>query len=168
MLGLGLAALTIVVDQASKALALAHLSETERIPLVGDWFGLQLAFNTGASFSLGSDSTLLISIVGVLAVIGLSIALWRTRSLLWASGFGLVIGGAVGNLIDRLLADPGWGHGPVTDFLAYGNWFIGNIADVVIGVGVGIMVLAVIRRPDPRADAAADAAAPEDAGRGEA
>ena len=147
VLGAVLAVVAIVADQVTKALALEHLSETERIPLLGDLFGLQLAFNTGASFSLGSEFTIVISIVGIVAVIGLAVAITRTRSRLWGAGFGLVLGGAAGNLVDRFLSDPGGGRGPVTDMLAYGNWFIGNIADLLIGVGVGLLILAAIRRP---------------------
>lgn len=158
-IGAALAVLAIVADRITKVLALEHLSETERVPLLGDAFGLQLAFNTGASFSFGSEFTLIISIVGILAVIGIAIAITRTRSRLWAAGFGLVLGGAVGNLIDRFTADPGGGRGPVTDMLAYGNWFIGNIADLLIGVGVGLLLLAAIRRPRSGTDAVGAAAA---------
>ena len=146
-IGLALAAVALVADRVTKHLALEHLSETEHIPLLGDWFGLQLAFNTGASFSLGSEMTLLISIVGILAVIAVTVVIFRTRSRLWAAGLGLVLGGALGNLIDRFTAEPGGGRGPVTDMLAYGNLFIGNVADFVIGVGVGLIVIAVIRAP---------------------
>ena len=165
-LGAALAVVAIIADRITKSLALEHLSETERIPLLGDWFGLQLAFNTGASFSLGSEFTIVISIVGIIAVIGLAIAITRTRSRLWAAGFGLVLGGAVGNLIDRFTADPGGGRGAVTDMLAYGGWFIGNIADLLIGVGVGLLVLAAIRRPAAKAaesDEAPDAEDGQDA-----
>lgn len=162
-LGIALALGVIALDQGTKALALANLSETERIPLLGDWFGLQLAFNTGASFSLGSESTLLISILGIVVSIGLVVAIWRTSSAIWAAGFGLVLGGAVGNIIDRFVAAPGWGRGPVTDFLAYGSLFIGNVADVIIGVGIGVMAIAVLRRP-AKADAVAEAAPSTPAG----
>ena len=155
-IGLALAVVALVADRVTKHLALEHLSETERIPLLGDWFGLQLAFNTGASFSLGSEMTLLITIVGILAVIAVTIAIIRTRSRLWAAGLGLVLGGAVGNIIDRFVAEPGGGRGAVTDMLAYGNWFIGNVADFVIGVGVGLIIIAVIRTPTVRTTDAAD------------
>lgn len=56
-------------------------------------------------------------------------------------------GGAVGNLLDRLLAPPGFGRGHVTDFLAYGNLFIGNLADVILGVGVALGLLLYLRGP---------------------
>lgn len=56
-------------------------------------------------------------------------------------------GGAVGNLLDRLFAPPGFGRGHVTDFLAYGNLFIGNLADVILGVGIALGILIYISQP---------------------
>lgn len=143
-----------VVDQGTKALALAQLSEQERIPLIGDVLGLQLAFNPGTVMSLGSNSTWVFTLVGIVAVIALFYAAWRATSTLWAVAIGFVWGGAIGNLIDRLFAPPGFGRGHVTDFLAYGNLFIGNIADIAIGVGVGLGILQMLRtnRSQPRSE----------------
>ncbi|MBN8424380.1 signal peptidase II [Microbacterium esteraromaticum] len=129
------AGLVVLVDQTSKAAALATLSETERIPLLGDLFGLQLAFNPGALLSLGSEATWVLTVLGVGAIAVLFIAAIRARKTWRAAGIGFILGGAVGNVMDRLLAPPGFGRGHVTDFLAYGNWFIGNLADVALGVG---------------------------------
>lgn len=143
-----------VVDQGTKALALAQLSEQERIPLIGDLLGLQLAFNPGTVMSLGSSSTWVFTLVGIVAVIALFYAAWRAPSTMWAVAIGFVWGGAIGNLIDRLFAPPGFGRGHVTDFLAYGNLFIGNIADIAIGVGVGLGILQMLRshRSQPRSE----------------
>ncbi len=140
-------ALTATVDQVTKALSLAHLSRTERIPLLGDFLGLQLAFNPGTVMSFGSGSTWVFTIISTLASIGIPIYAWRkVRSLGFAVAAGLVGGGAVGNLADRLFAEPGFGVGWVTDMLAYGNLFIGNLADVFIGVGAGLFVLLLVAR----------------------
>lgn len=138
-----------VIDQGSKALALTQLSENERIPLVGDLLGLQLAFNPGTVMSLGSGSTWVFTVIGVAATIALVYVAWRSKSIAWAVAIGFVWGGAMGNLIDRLLAPPGFGIGHVTDFLAYGNLFIGNIADISIGIGVGLGLIQIIRYPRP-------------------
>lgn len=110
------AGLVVLVDQSTKAAALTGLSQDERIPLLGDLLGLQLAFNPGAILSLGSGFT------GPLVV-----AASRARTGWWAVGIGLILGGAIGNLIDRQFSPPGFGVGHVTDFLAYGHWFIGNL-----------------------------------------
>jgi signal peptidase II len=140
------AAVVVLIDQASKAAALGGLSEDERIPLLGDLLGLQLAFNPGALLSLGSGSTWLFTLLGVAATVVLIVAATRTRTAGWAVGIGLILGGAIGNLIDRLFAPPAFARGHVTDFLAYGNWFIGNLADVALGAGVIVLAGRWIRR----------------------
>lgn len=140
--GCAVAALTIVVDQVSKQLALGFLSTDARIPLIGDLFGLQLAFNTGAAFSFGSEMTPLITLLGIVASALLTRMMIRVRHPVKSAAIGLVLGGALGNLADRLVAPPGFGRGAVTDFLAYGNLFIGNIADIAIGAGGVLYLLA--------------------------
>ena len=98
------------------------------------------------------------------AVALLVIAVVRARTVWWAVGLGLILGGAIGNLIDRLFSPPGFGIGHVTDFLAYGTWFIGNLADVALGAGVIVLagVLWARRRAATaqRADTATDGPEP--------
>jgi len=141
LIACAVAAGAVLIDQGTKALALSRLSEQARIPLLGDWLGLQLAFNPGTVMSLGSGSTWLLTIIAAAASVALLIAATRARTAGWAVAIGLLWGGAVGNLLDRLLAPPGFGRGHVTDFLAYGNLFIGNLADVILGVGVALGIL---------------------------
>lgn len=129
-------ATVVVVDQATKALALHQLSEQSRVPLLGDLLGLQLAFNAGTIMSFGSGSTWVFTLLATLAMPVAFIAATRVRSAGWAVVVGLLWGGAMGNLIDRLSAAPGFGVGYVTDFLAYGDVFIGNLADVALGAGI--------------------------------
>lgn len=136
------AAIVVLIDQGTKTLALSGLSQERRIPLLGDFLGLQLAFNPGAIFSFGASSTALITLIGLAVTVCLIVAAARTRTPLMAVAFGFLVGGAVGNLIDRLFSPPGFGIGHVTDFLAYGNLFIGNLADVALGIGAVILVLA--------------------------
>ncbi|KYH42917.1 signal peptidase II [Branchiibius sp. NY16-3462-2] len=150
LLACAVAAGAVLIDQGSKALALAQLSSARMtaIPLLGDWLGLQLAFNPGTVMSLGSDSAWLLTVIATAASIALLIAAARAPSAGWAVAIGLVWGGAVGNLLDRLFAPPGFGRGHVTDFLAYGNLFIGNLADVILGFGVALGVLLYLRGPN--------------------
>ncbi|WP_434810802.1 signal peptidase II [Microbacterium sp. bgisy189] len=149
------AAVVVLVDQATKAAALGGLSQEERIPLLGDLLGLQLAFNPGAILSLGAGVTGLLTLLGVGAVVLLVVAAARARTGWWALGIGLILGGAIGNLIDRLFSPPGFGVGHVTDFLAYGNLFIGNLADVALGAGVIVLGLSLwVRHRRARASAA--------------
>ncbi|CAM5457634.1 MULTISPECIES: signal peptidase II [unclassified Leifsonia] len=147
LLACGVAGGAVLIDQGTKALAAAQLSEVGRIPLLGDWLGLQLAFNPGTVMSLGSDSTWMLTIIATVASVALLIAATRVRSTGWAVAIGLLWGGAIGNLLDRLFAPPGFGRGHVTDFLAYGNLFIGNLADIALGVGLGLALLLYLRRP---------------------
>jgi signal peptidase II len=133
------------IDQISKYFAIAYLSETARIDLIGDLLGLQLAFNPGSIMSLGPGITWIYTVLGIAATVILFFVARRTQSTAWAVAIGFVWGGAVGNLIDRLVAEPGFARGYVTDFLAYGNLFIGNIADIALGVGVGLGILLLLR-----------------------
>lgn len=138
-------ALTVLAaDQGTKALALARLTEGERIPLLGDLLGLQLIHNPGAALSLASGMTWVFTVaaVGVSAVI-VKVS-DRLGSRAWAIALGLLLGGAVGNLVDRLVRPPGIGSGHVVDFLAYGTWFIGNVADIAIVVAAGLIVLLTV------------------------
>ncbi len=159
------AGLVVVIDQATKATAFIELSTTERVPLLGDLLGLQLAFNPGALLSLGSQFTWLLTVLGIVAIVLLTIAAIRARTTAWAVGLGVILGGAIGNTIDRLFSPPGFGVGYVTDFLAYGTWFIGNLADVALAVGA-IILLATLwrqrrsRQTDGSKRAGLDGAAP--------
>ena len=155
------AAVVVLVDQVTKAAVIAGLSETERIPILGDLLGLQLAFNPGAILSLGSSATWLLTLLGVIATVFLVVTATHARSAGWAVGIGLILGGALGNLIDRLFSPPGFARGQVTDFLAYGNLFIGNLADIALGAGAIVLALALLSRSQrtrevPAADRAAN------------
>lgn len=151
------AGVVVLVDQASKAAALSGLSLDERVPLLGDLLGLQLAFNPGAIFSLGAEFTGVRTLLGVGAVVVLIVAAARARTGWWAVGIGLILGGAIGNVIDRLFSPPGFGVGHVTDFLAYGTLFIGNLADVALGAGVIVLGLNIwVRHRRARTDTTND------------
>ncbi len=144
-----LTALTaLVLDQASKAWAESALIVGDRHPLLGPWFGLELAYNAGAAFSLASNAT---AVVTVVAVAGAAVAawlIWKAASLSWGIGLGLVLGGALANVLDRLLRPPGFGVGHVVDYLAYADWFIGNLADVFVFAGLAVcFVLTVLGKP---------------------
>lgn len=159
-LAAGVFVVVLVVDQWTKQLALIHLSETERIPLLGDALGLQLAFNAGASFSLGAGFTPVITAIGLGALVAFAVMASRVRRPSTAIALGLVSGGAAGNIADRLFADPGPFRGRVTDFLAWGDVAIGNLADVFIAAAVGVWLIARLRETrtrqhdEPAADAA--------------
>ena len=136
---LSLAALVVVVDQVSKAVAANALGPGERVDLV---LGFELADvrNTGIAFGLLADGQGLVIVVTTLALalILAYFALNPARAGLWV-GVGLLTGGAIGNLADRVLADE------VTDFIDPPLWPAFNVAD--ISIVIGILVILLVHRP---------------------
>ncbi|MDN4599318.1 signal peptidase II [Leifsonia sp. NPDC014704] len=136
-----LGALVVALDQSTKELAEVMLTPGNRTPLIGDLFGLQLTYNPGGAFSLGAGATWIFTIVSVIAAIAAVVLAIRVRRARWAVVIGVVGGAATSHAADRLFRSPGFGRGYVVDFLAYGNWFIGNIADICIVVGLVVAAL---------------------------
>lgn len=141
-----IALVAVVTDQLTKHLATASLAPGEAVRLLGGLVYLSLVRNGGAAFSLGSDYTWVFPLI-TFAVIGW--ICWmarRLRSLPWAVSLGLVLGGALGNLGDRLFRAPGPFLGHVVDmislFAPYGERFaVFNVADSCLSVGVCLAVL---------------------------
>jgi signal peptidase II len=136
-----LAVAVVAVDQASKAWALRVLGQGEVVELLGHALRLQLSRNSGAAFSLGSGMTWVFTVLAAAVTVGVAVVARKVTSRAWALTLGLLLGGAVGNLVDRLVRQPGFGRGHVVDFIGYGDFFIGNVADIAI---VGAMVLVVV------------------------
>ena len=138
-------AVVLVADQLTKSWAVANLAGGRRVHVF--WtLELDLAFNSGLSFSQGEGFTGLITVVGVVLVAGL---LWWSRGVtgaLMAVGLALLLGGACGNLADRLLRDH---DGAVVDFIDFQWWPVFNLADVAIFCGAGLLILASFREPSP-------------------
>ncbi len=133
------------IDQVTKALAVARLEPDRAVPLVGGLLQLQLIRNPGAAFSFATGMTWVLTVVALVVVVVVVRSARRIGSLPWAVALGLLLGGAVGNLTDRLLRAPGVGRGHVVDFIAYGHLFIGNLADVAIVVAAVLVVLLGVR-----------------------
>ena len=129
-----------VIDQLTKAWALAVLEPGEQHEILGQFLSFQLVFNSGAAFSLGSDNTWIMTIVAVLVTVGIVYFARRAQSRAAVLLFGIGLGGAVGNLIDRIFRQPSFGQGHVVDMINYNNWFVGNVADLAI-VGAAAVVL---------------------------
>jgi signal peptidase II len=146
-----LAAGVLVLDVLTKVASVAFLEGADPIKLFGGVLYLTFVRNPGAAFGLAEGQT------WILALIALGVAgfiLWISRNLRsqgWAIGLGLVLGGAVGNLADRLFREPGPMRGHVVDFLSlfdpYGQvWPVFNVADMaIVGGGATIIVLALLR-----------------------
>jgi signal peptidase II len=139
-----------LLDQLSKWLAITALRPEEPLPLIPGIFQLTLAYNTGAAFSLLRHQpqllTLLTSLIFlVLLGYGLSRSQWMKHEVL---SLGLILGGALGNLIDRFRA------GKVTDFLDVIaiHYPVFNVADSLIFCGVALLVLSHLSQAQPDCD----------------
>ena len=135
------ALVVVVADQASKLLALSRLTEGEYVPLIGDILGFRLVFNPGAALGTAAGYTILLSLVAVAVVATPIFIAGRLKDRWWALGLGLFLGGAVGNLIDRLFREPSFLRGHVVDFIDYNGFFVGNIADIALTVAAIIVVV---------------------------
>lgn len=157
----------IVADQVTKQWALSALVPYEKHQVLGDVLGIQLVFNSGAAFSLGDQYTWVLTIVSVVVTGGIVYYARRARSRLALAIFGIGLGGAVGNLIDRLFRDPGFAQGHVVDMINYADFFVGNVADIaIVGAAAAVLVVSFTGHPllapiDPDDDATQDAAAAE-------
>ncbi|MCU1645613.1 MAG: lspA [Nocardia sp.] len=134
------AVVALGLDLLTKTIVVAKLTPGHPIYLIGDSVRLALVRNPGAAFSMATGMTWLLTLVAAAVVVGV-IRIGRTmRSLPWAIGLGLVLGGALGNLIDRLFRAPGPLQGHVVDFVAVGWWPVFNIADSSIVCGAALLV----------------------------
>jgi signal peptidase II len=119
-----------VLDQLTKAAAVTWLDDGTSVTLVPHVFWLTLTRNAGAAFSTGTGFTIVLSIIA-LAVVGTVLRLARRlRDRGWALGLGLLLGGALGNLTDRILREPSPLRGHVVDFLHLTHWPVFNVADI--------------------------------------
>ena len=138
------AVIVIVVDQVSKQWALSVLSDGRHTALLGRALGLVLVRNPGAAFSFATGQTWIFALIASFVVAVIIRVSRNLASRSWAVALGLVLGGAVGNLIDRLLREPGFLRGHVIDFIDYGGYFVGNVADIAIVLAaVGIIILSL-------------------------
>ena len=126
----------IVIDQISKSLAESNLA-SHSVKLVGP-LSLQLVYNSGVAFSIGTGNTVLVTVVEILVILGIILYVRTIKATGLAVGFGLVIGGALGNIVDRLFRHNG---GSVIDFIHTGFWPTFNLADSAVVIGLVVILL---------------------------
>ncbi len=137
-----LAAAWIALDQVTKTWAEQALKGEPPVPVVGELLQFRLVYNSGAAFSMGTGNTWVFTILASVVVVGL---LWTARRVGhpgWAVALALLVGGAGGNLVDRLTREPGFGRGRVVDFFALPNFPVFNVAD--IGISCAAVLIAVL------------------------
>ncbi len=138
----GLCALVVAADQAAKAAIEANLLTGEKVDVLGP-LGLTLSHNRGVAFGLagGTGAPLILLALVALAVVGYLFARDPTRPGMWVA-VGLLAGGAIGNLVDRIASDA------VTDYVDLGSWPAFNLADVAITIGVLLLVVFYLREAE--------------------
>ncbi|WP_226832004.1 signal peptidase II [Brachybacterium sp. FME24] len=135
-----------VADQVTKNWAEANLPELDPQPFIGELLQFTLLYNSGAAWGMGAEITPVVTCLQIAIVIGVIVfAVKAVRSPWYTLALGLILGGALGNIHDRLLRPPGPFHGAVVDFLELPNWPVFNVADMaVVGGAILIVLLGVI------------------------
>jgi signal peptidase II len=144
-----LATVAVVVlasDQLAKYFVVSNLIPGERNQVIGELLQFVFVKNSGAAFSLASGSTWIFSIAASAVTIFIIVFSHRIRSMAWAVLFGMLLGGTLGNLLDRLFREPSFGLGHVVDFIqVWGFPAIFNVADIFIVSSMGLFIILSIR-----------------------
>ena len=139
---LALALAVVFLDQLTKEIAIANLNDGKVVSVVGEILRFRLAYNDAAAFSMGVGATWVLAIVASVAVL---VLLWfgpKSRNYTWTTIAAIVLGGAAGNLVDRLTRPPGFLNGHVVDFISIPfNFPIFNLADSFLVIGVSLAIL---------------------------
>jgi signal peptidase II len=136
------AGIVLVADIVTKVLAVRLLTPGQPVPIIGDTLTWTLVRNSGAAFSMATGYTWVLTLIATAVVFGI---IWMGRRLVspwWAIGLGMILGGAMGNLVDRFFRSPGPLQGHVVDFLSIGWWPVFNVADPSV-VGGAILLVAL-------------------------
>lgn len=164
----GFAALAYVCDQLTKVWVTSTMVEGQRTPVIPgilQWYYIR---NSGAAFSIGENFTWFFTLVMAAVAVFIVILARRIGSFWWALGLGLLLGGALGNLTDRLFREPSFGMGHVVDFISFPHFAIFNMADMgVVGGVITICLLTLVGVPlggrrKGIAEPAGDGSVPED------
>jgi signal peptidase II len=142
---LSVAAVILTLDLVSKVLAVKLLTPGQPVPIIGDTVTWTLVRNSGAAFSMATGYTWTLTLIASAVVVGI---IWMGRRLVstgWAIGLGMILGGAMGNLVDRFFRAPGPLRGHVVDFLSIGWWPVFNVADPsVVGGAILLVTLSAL------------------------
>jgi lipoprotein signal peptidase len=142
---LAVAVTVLVADIISKVIVVATLSGRPPVRLLGGLLTLRVDRNPGAAFSIGTSMTIVFTAIAVGVIIFILRTSRRIRSTAWAITLGLLLGGATGNLTDRLLRSPGPLRGYVVDWIQLPHWPVFNVADSAIVCGGILAVLLAAR-----------------------
>jgi signal peptidase II len=147
------AAAVLVLDTVSKVIVVAKLEDHPPVRLLGGAIYLVETRNSGAAFSVGTGATVALTLIALAVVVVIVRTARRMRSIGWAVALGLILGGALGNIVDRLFRAPGVGRGHVVDWISLfsddGSRFaIFNLADSAITCGAVLAAILALRGVD--------------------
>ncbi|HYZ56738.1 MAG TPA: signal peptidase II [Streptosporangiaceae bacterium] len=141
----GVALAVLALDLASKAIVVAVLPNRPPVRLLGGLLTLRLLRNSGAAFSIGTSMTVVFTFIAAAVIFYILRAARQLQSLPWAITLGLLLGGATGNLADRIFRSPGLFRGDVVDWIELPHWPVFNLADSAIVCGGALAVLLASR-----------------------
>ncbi|MFF0788473.1 signal peptidase II [Streptomyces spiralis] len=143
------AAFAYALDLISKLIVVAKLENHAPVRILGDWLRLEAIRNAGAAFSFGEAYTVIFTVIAAAVIVVITRLARKLYSLPWAIALGLLLGGALGNLTDRIFRAPGVFEGAVVDFIAPKHFAVFNLADSAIVCGGILIVLLSFRGLDP-------------------
>ncbi|MFD8203942.1 signal peptidase II [Streptomyces sp. NPDC003470] len=138
-----------LLDLGSKMLVVARLEHHEPIEVLGDWLRLSAIRNAGAAFGIGEAFTVIFTVIAATVIVVIARLARKLYSVPWAIALGLLLGGALGNLTDRIFRSPGVFEGAVVDFIAPKHFAVFNLADSAIVCGGILIVILSFRGLDP-------------------
>lgn len=139
------AAVVVAFDLATKVWAVATLENESNIQVIGTFLQFSFFRNPGAAFSIGTNVTWVFTIISIAVAIAILAISKNVVNRVWAIALGAMLGGALGNLIDRLFRSPEPFQGHVVDFILLPNYPMFNISDSAVVVGAITMVILSIR-----------------------
>lgn len=138
-----------LIDLGTKVWAEKVLSSRANIEIIGSFLQLTFVRNSGAAFSIGTGKTIIFTIFALVVLILIARFAPQITSRGWAGVCGLVLGGILGNLTDRIFRAPSFLQGHVIDWIALPNWPVFNVADSAIVIAAGLAFLLTIRNVSP-------------------
>jgi signal peptidase II len=142
---LAVAGTVYVLDVITKIVVVATLTPHQQVEVIGTLLQLDLTRNSGAAFGIGQSLTIVYTLIALGVIVFILRTSRRLRSTPWAVTLGLLLGGAMGNLTDRLLRSPGVFRGEVVDWIQLPHWPVFNVADSCIVCGGILAVLLAVR-----------------------
>ena len=139
------AAIVIALDQLTKYLVIEHLQDQGPVDVIGEVVKFNLVRNPGAAFSLGTGYTIIFSFLALTVAIVIVVTARKIGSVAWAIALGGILGGALGNLIDRIFREPSIFQGHVVDFIQLPYFAIFNVADIFVTCSAILIALLTLR-----------------------